>query len=84
MCPAYQLAGGKFRDRILCYCDTPTRRDGREMGQLLKERMERGFKFLKMDVGIGLLREVEDALIAPPGMLGKPRHHAPIYGYPDY
>ena len=67
--PAYQLAGGKFRDRILCYCDTPTRSDSREMGQLLKERMERGFKFLKMDVGIGLLREVEDALIAPPGML---------------
>ena len=67
--PAYQLAGGKFRDRILCYCDTPTRRDGRDMGQLLKERMERGFKFLKMDVGIGLLRGVEDALIAPPGML---------------
>ena len=67
--PAYQLAGGKFRDRILCYCDTPTRSDGREMGQLLKERVERGFKFLKMDVGIGLLRGVEDALIAPPGML---------------
>ena len=67
--PAYQLAGGKFRDRILCYCDTPTRRDGREMGQLLKERMARGFKFLKMDVGIGLLRGIEDALIAPPGML---------------
>jgi len=30
--PAYQLAGGKFRDRILCYCDTPTRQDGRERG----------------------------------------------------
>ncbi len=67
--PAYQLAGGKFRDRILCYCDTPTRVDGREMGQLLQERMNRGFGFLKMDVGIGLLRGVEDALIAPPGSL---------------
>ena len=29
--PAYQLAGGKFRDRILCYCDTPTRIDGRDV-----------------------------------------------------
>ena len=36
--PAYQLAGGKFRDQILCYCDTPSRRDGKEMGILLKER----------------------------------------------
>ena len=68
--PAYQLAGGKFRDQILCYCDTPSRRDGKEMGMLLKERMDNGFGFLKMDVGIGLLKGVENALIAPPGMLG--------------
>ena len=68
--PAYQLAGGKFRDQILCYCDTPSRRDGKEMGMLLKERMDNGFGFLKMDVGIGLLEGMENALIAPPGMLG--------------
>ena len=67
--PAYQLAGGKFRDRILCYCDTPSVSEGREMGRSLKARMEQGFKFLKMDVGIGLLRGVPDALVAPPGML---------------
>ncbi len=67
--PAYQLAGGKFRDKILCYCDTPTTLDGAEMGQRLKARMEMGFKYLKMDVGIGLLHNVPGALIAPPGML---------------
>ena len=67
--PAYQLAGGKFRDKVLCYCDTPTEIDGLAMGKRLKERMERGFKFLKMDVGIGLLKGIPDALIAPPGML---------------
>ncbi len=67
--PAYQLAGGKFRDKILCYCDTPSVADGREMGQRVKARMEMGFRFLKMDVGIGLLRGVPDAIIAPPQML---------------
>ncbi len=67
--PAYQLAGGKFRDQILCYCDTPSVPDGAEMGQRLRERMALGFKFLKMDVGIGLLRHVPGTLIAPPGML---------------
>lgn len=66
--PAYQLAGGKFRDKVLCYCDTPTVTDGTEMGERLKERMDMGFKFLKMDVGIGLLRDVPNAVIAPPGM----------------
>lgn len=67
--PAYQLIGGKFRDQILCYCDTPSVPDGAEMGQRLRERMAMGFKFLKMDVGIGLLRHIPDTLIAPPGML---------------
>ena len=67
--PAYQLAGGKFRDKVLCYCDTPSEKEGKEMGHRLKERMDNGFGFLKMDVGIGLLRGIEGALIAPPGML---------------
>ncbi len=67
--PAYQLAGGKFRDQILCYCDTPSERNGKDMGRRLKERMENGFGFLKMDVGIGLLRDTTDTLIAPPNML---------------
>ncbi len=67
--PAYALAGGRFRDRVLCYCDTPTTASGREMGKRLKQRMEMGFRFLKMDVGIGLLRGRPDCVIAPPGML---------------
>ena len=67
--PAYLLAGGKFRDRILCYCDTPTEQDGTTMGHRLLERMGHGYRFLKMDVGIGLLEGIPGTLIAPPGML---------------
>lgn len=69
--PAYMLAGGKFRDKILCYSDTHSEPDGREMGRRLKERMAQGFKFLKMDVGIDLLKGIPDTLIAPPGMLDR-------------
>ncbi len=67
--PAYQLAGGKFRDRVRIYCDTTTSRDAEEMGHRLKERMETGFTFLKMDVGIGLLKGIPGTLAAPSGML---------------
>lgn len=67
--PAYMLAGGKFRDRILCYCDTPNEADGAAMGLRLKQRMEVGFGFLKMDIGLGNLRGKQDCVIAPPGML---------------
>ena len=67
--PAYQLAGGKFRDKILCYCDTDSVSDGRLMGERLKKRMDDGFKFLKMDLGIGLLKGLKGALSTPPAML---------------
>ncbi len=69
--PAYMLAGGKFRDKILCYADTHSEPNGREMGKRLQARMEQGFKFLKMDVGIRLLRNIPDTLIAPPDMLNR-------------
>jgi L-alanine-DL-glutamate epimerase-like enolase superfamily enzyme len=78
--PAYMLAGGKFRDEVLCYCDTDSVLDGTEMGQRLKKRMEKGYRFLKMDVGIGLLHNVEGALIAPPGMLKTDKIMHPFTG----
>ena len=67
--PAYQLAGGKFRDRIRCYCDTPSTPDPVEMGKRLKARTEMGFTFLKMDVGIQLCKAVSGAISSPSGML---------------
>ena len=67
--PAYQLAGGKFRDSVRIYCDTTSSPDPEEMGRRLKERMDRGFTLLKMDVGIGLLRDIPGTLSAPSGML---------------
>ncbi|MEW6753984.1 MAG: mandelate racemase/muconate lactonizing enzyme family protein [Candidatus Latescibacterota bacterium] len=67
--PAYMLLGGKFRDRVLCYCDTPTEQDGRTMGQRLEDRQQAGWAFFKMDIGIGLLRGQADSVISPPGML---------------
>jgi L-alanine-DL-glutamate epimerase-like enolase superfamily enzyme len=66
--PSYQLAGGKFSDKIRIYCDTDAR-NATEMGNKLKERMQQGFTFLKMDVGIGLIGNIPDALNAPSGML---------------
>lgn len=69
--PAYQLLGGKFRDRIRCYCDTDIdgKPDGKRMGEALKKRLERGFTFLKMDLGIDLLYDVPGALSAPLGFI---------------
>jgi L-alanine-DL-glutamate epimerase-like enolase superfamily enzyme len=66
--PCWQMLGGKFRDKIRVYSDTPTDPDPVKMGERLKARMELGFTFLKMDIGIGLLRGIEGTVTAPEGM----------------
>jgi L-alanine-DL-glutamate epimerase-like enolase superfamily enzyme len=67
--PACQLLGGKFRDQILCYADTPSHNDAMEMTAQLKRRMEQGFQFLKMDIGVNLVAHIPGTVNAPPGML---------------
>jgi L-alanine-DL-glutamate epimerase-like enolase superfamily enzyme len=67
--PAYVLAGGKYRDRVRMYCDTPNELDGEAMGYKLKERLSRGFTMLKMDLGVNQLIAIEGALSWPQGML---------------
>ena len=69
--PLYQLLGGKYRDRVRVYCDTDVdgKHTGHDMGLALKKRMEMGFTFLKMDLGIELMFDEEGCLNAPAGML---------------
>jgi L-alanine-DL-glutamate epimerase-like enolase superfamily enzyme len=69
--PLYQLLGGKFRDKVRVYCDTDVdgKHTGRDMGMALKKRMESGFTFLKMDLGIELMLDEPGCLNAPIGFL---------------
>src|SRR6188768_1144412 len=67
--PAYALVGGKFRDRVRMYCDTPNELTGAEMGKELLRKLEQGWTMLKMDVGVQPLIGVEGALSWPQGML---------------
>jgi len=69
--PLYQLLGGKFRDKVRVYCDTDVegRHTGRDMGLALKKRMEMGFTFLKMDLGIGILLNEPGTINAPLGLI---------------
>ena len=62
--PAYQLLGGKYRDKVRLYADTPMSRDEEEFTARVSKRIdEQGFSFLKMDFGIGLLQDIEGTVV---------------------
>ena len=62
--PVYQMLGGKYRDEIRIYADTPEVRDAGEFAKKMKaERLDKGFTFLKMDFGIQLLADTPGALV---------------------
>jgi L-alanine-DL-glutamate epimerase-like enolase superfamily enzyme len=69
--PAYQLLGGKFRDKILCYADTASSSDPQVMIQNLQQRLDQGYKFLKMDIGINLVKDIPGTISAPPDMMSR-------------
>jgi L-alanine-DL-glutamate epimerase-like enolase superfamily enzyme len=50
--PVCQMLGGRFRDRIRLYADTTISRDRAEYARRLKARLDLGYTFLKMDLGI--------------------------------
>lgn len=61
--PVYQLLGGKYRDRVRIYADTPQSADPKVYATRMKGRMEKGFTFLKMDFGIELIKDIPGALV---------------------
>lgn len=66
--PAYQMLGGKFRDKVRLYADTTESDDPKIFGNRLKKRMvDNGFTFLKMDLGIDLVEKTPGALTMPSG-----------------
>lgn len=66
--PAYQLLGGKFRDKVRCYADTTESDNPKVFAERLKKRVdEKGFTFLKMDLGVDLVEKVPGTVTKPLG-----------------
>lgn len=62
--PAWQLLGGRYRDKIRLYADTPGANDPQAFALTMKKRVEeQGFTWLKMDLGIHVLANTPDALV---------------------
>ena len=62
--PAWQLLGGRYRDTVRVYADTPESQDLEEFKKKVKYRTEdQGYSWLKMDVSIGVLRNIPGTLV---------------------
>jgi len=64
--PAWQLLGGRYRDTIRVYADTPESSNSEEQMKRIKYRTEtQGYTWLKMDVSINKLRDIPGTLVNP-------------------
>jgi len=62
--PAWQLLGGRYRDKVRLYADTPEVRDPQGFAEKLKLRVvDQGFTWLKMDLGIHLVSKTEGNIV---------------------
>lgn len=62
--PAWQLLGGRYRDSIRIYADTPEANDLEVFKERVKYRtVDQGYTWLKMDVSIGVLRNIPGTLV---------------------
>ena len=62
--PAWQLLGGRYRDKVRLYADTPGARDPQAFAETMRKRVEdQGFTWLKMDLGIHVVAEEEGTIV---------------------
>jgi L-alanine-DL-glutamate epimerase-like enolase superfamily enzyme len=61
--PVYQLLGGKYRDKIRMYADTPSSEDPEVTAERIIKRKEKGFTFFKIDFGLELIRNIPNAIV---------------------
>lgn len=62
--PVWQLLGGRYRDKIRLYADTPQAKSPEEQGKLIKYRIEdQGYTWLKMDVSVSELINIPGTLV---------------------
>jgi len=62
--PAWQLLGGRYRDKVRLYADTPESTNPAEQEKLIKYRInDQGYTWLKMDVSIRKLKGIPGTLV---------------------
>ena len=66
--PCYQFLGGKYRDKVRIYADTPAPKEATPEGYVERvlERKKMGLTFIKFDIGPAILASAPDTMIGTP------------------
>jgi L-alanine-DL-glutamate epimerase-like enolase superfamily enzyme len=81
--PVWNLLGGRYRDKMRLYADTPGGTDEADQLARLKNRLEvEGFTWLKMDLGVAALNAVHGGMMVNNKYwgVGEPRPTPPAGG----
>lgn len=72
--PVWQFLGGKYRDKVRLYADTPHPEDSSPEGYVkrVQGRIDKGLTFVKFDIGMHLLEGIKNTRI---GQLTKHEYH---------
>jgi len=65
--PVYRMLGGKFREQIRIYADTPEADTAKEFAAKVKGRMDLGYTWVKMDLGLNLVEKTPGTVTRPLG-----------------
>lgn len=62
--PAWQLLGGRYRDKVRLYADTPGGENPEQQRERIKYRtVDQGYTWLKMDLGIRSIMKIPGTLV---------------------
>jgi L-alanine-DL-glutamate epimerase-like enolase superfamily enzyme len=73
--PCYQFLGGKYRDKVRIYADTPSPTDTSpaSYAERVMGRLKEGLTFIKFDLGLHCLKGIEGTTIGTPTLFENSR-----------
>ncbi|PSL03641.1 L-alanine-DL-glutamate epimerase-like enolase superfamily enzyme [Haloactinopolyspora alba] len=85
--PVYAMLGGQYRNKVRVYTDATESEDPEEYAARMKERVDAGVTFLKMDLGLSIVKDIPGTIVGESlwgGDLGQYNGDPKSYGMTEH